>query len=232
MARGIIYIMTTAVPGLLKIGKTGSNNFEQRMYNLEHDGYRNVTALKRAFAIEVDDYDAKEALLHIIFEKSQVSDTELFALDVNVAIQLLSSFEGKVIYPKTETKEEIFTGATENTHGKLIPNGTYTFKRKKKSDNKVVHATAIVNNGRWTLIKGSILGIAEDMGVSQKAKRTRAELPIDSNGKLLDDYELGECSPSHAGTVVMNQSNNGWSDWHDTDGNPVDIYRSREEEEN
>lgn len=232
MANGIIYIMTTAVPGLIKIGKTGSKNFEQRMYNLEHDGYRNVTALKRTFAIEVDDYDAKEALLHTIFEKSQVSDTELFALDVNVAIQLLSSFEGKVVYPKTETKEEIFTGATENTHGKLIPNGTYTFKRKKKSDNKTVHATAVVNNGRWTLLKGSVLGMAEDMGVSQKAKRTRAELPLDSNGKLLDDYELGECSPSHAGTVVMNQSNNGWSDWHDVDGQPVDIYRSHEEEQN
>ena len=34
------------------------------MYNLEHDGYRNVTALKRSFAIEVDDYDEKEAMLH------------------------------------------------------------------------------------------------------------------------------------------------------------------------
>lgn len=26
MARGIIYCMTTIVPGLVKIGKTGSNN--------------------------------------------------------------------------------------------------------------------------------------------------------------------------------------------------------------
>ena len=233
MSRGIIYIMSTAVPGLIKIGKTGSNNFEQRMYNLEHDGYRNVTALKRAFAIEVDDYDVKESLLHTIFEKSQVSDTELFALDINVAIQLLSSFEGTVIYPKTETKEEIFTGATENTHGKLIPNGTYTFKRRKKSDkNKLVHATAIINNGRWTLLKGSVLGMAEDMGVSQKAKKVGASIPIDSNGKLLEDFELGECSPSHAGTVVMNQSNNGWADWHNGKGQPVDIYRSHAEETN
>ena len=60
MSKGIIYVMTTVVPGLIKIGKTGSSNFEQRMYNLEHDGYRNVTALKRAFAIEVEDYDEKE----------------------------------------------------------------------------------------------------------------------------------------------------------------------------
>ena len=31
MAKGIIYVMTTVVPGLVKIGKTGLNNFEQRM---------------------------------------------------------------------------------------------------------------------------------------------------------------------------------------------------------
>ena len=84
MAKGIIYIMTTVVPGLVKIGKTGSANFEQRMYNLEHDGYRNVTGLKREFAIEVDGYSEKESLLHTIFEKSRVSDTELFAFPLQL----------------------------------------------------------------------------------------------------------------------------------------------------
>lgn len=131
MSKGIIYIMTTAVPGLIKIGKTGTANFEQRMYSLEHDGYRNVTALSRRFAIEVEDYEAKEVLLQRIFEKSRLSDTELFALDVNIAVQLLSSFEGAVIYPKEESKEEIFTEATDNNNSLLIPDGTYTFKRRK-----------------------------------------------------------------------------------------------------
>ena len=226
---GIIYIMTTAVPGLIKIGKSKSTKFEQRMYILEHNGYCNVTALKRSFAIEVSAYDEKEIMLHTIFEKSRVSDTELFALDVNIATQLLSSFDGKVIFPKTETKDGIFDNAAENSQGKLIPNGIYKFQKKKASDNKTVHATASVTNGRWTLQKGSVLGIAEDAGVSQKAKALRAVLPIDSTGKLLEDVELGECSPSHAGAVVMNQSNNGWEDWKNTDGSPVDIYRHSHE---
>ena len=39
MPKGIIYLMSTAVPGLVKIGKTRSDCFEQRMYNLEHEGY-------------------------------------------------------------------------------------------------------------------------------------------------------------------------------------------------
>lgn len=98
MARGIIYIMTTAVPGLIKIGKTGLDNFEQRMYYLERNGYSNVTALKRKFAIEVDDYDDKEKLIDEIFSKSKVHNTELYALDVELAVQLLSSFEGNNYY--------------------------------------------------------------------------------------------------------------------------------------
>ena len=230
MSKGIIYIMTTAVPGLIKIGKTGTANFEQRMYNLEHDGYRNVTALKRSFAIEVDDYDEKEAMLHTIFEKSRVSDTELFALDVNIVTQLLSSFDGAVVFPKTETKSEVFDAAVDNAKGKLLPNGMYTFQRKKKSDNKVVKATAVIDYGRWTLLKGSVLGVVEDVGVSQKAKTLRMGMPIDSNGKLLEDTELGECSPSFAGSIVMNQSNNGWTDWKNKDGNPEDIYRNKNDD--
>lgn len=113
MARGILYVMETVVPGLIKIGKTGTNNFESRMYTLEHNGYYNVTGLKRRFAIEVDDYDEKEQLLDTIFSKSKVTGSELFAVDINLVVQLLSSFDGKVIYPKKESKEHVFDAAAE-----------------------------------------------------------------------------------------------------------------------
>ena len=92
--------METVVPGLIKIGKTGSENFEQRMYSLERNGYNNVVGLKRRFAIEVEDYDAKEALLDSLFDKSRLQNSELFALDIDMAIQLLSSFDGRQVYPK------------------------------------------------------------------------------------------------------------------------------------
>ena len=231
MEKGIIYIMTTAVPGFIKIGKTASANFEQRMYNLEHNGYRNVTALKRVFAIETADYEDKENLLHVIFEKSRLSDTELFAIDVNIAIQLLSSFDGTVIYPKTETKEEIFDEAADNNKSKIIPNGKYTLKRKKKSDDRTIEATAVVENGRWTLRKGSIVGVHEDTGLSQKARLFRATMAVDSNGKLLENTELGECSPSFAGCVVLNQPSDGWLDWQNKEGKPIDIYREKKTED-
>ncbi len=218
--------MTTAVSGLIKLGRTGSENFEQRMYNLEQNGYRNVTGLKREFAIEVIDYKDKESLLDTIFEKSRVGDTELFAVDKNIVVQLLSSFEGKIIYPKDERKNEVFKEAADNRSSSIIPDGSYTFERKKKSDgNKTVKATAVVDNGCWTLLKNSILGITEDKGVSAKAKALRNVAPMDANGKLLENLELGVCSPSFAGTVVMNQSNNGWDDWKNDSEQSIDIYR-------
>ncbi|HAL50235.1 MAG: hypothetical protein UU40_C0009G0005 [Candidatus Uhrbacteria bacterium GW2011_GWD2_41_121] len=106
--KGIIYIMTTAVSGLIKIGQTGTANFQERMRNLEANGYYNVSGLKRFFAIELDDYTDKEILLKEIFNKHQVGNSELFALDYDLVRQLLLSFEGKVIYPKDIDKEKEF----------------------------------------------------------------------------------------------------------------------------
>lgn len=112
MAKGIIYLMTTAVSGLVKIGKTGSINYPERMRFLEANGYYNVAGLKRYFAIELEEYDEKESLLHETFSKHQVGNSELFALDQDLIRQLLLSFEGKVIYPKNIDKEKEFEDVT------------------------------------------------------------------------------------------------------------------------
>lgn len=106
--KGIIYIMTTAVAGLIKIGQTGTPNFQERMRFLEANGYYNVSGLKRFFAIELDDYQAKERLLHEVFSKQQIGDSELFGLDYDLVRELLLSFEGTVIYPKDVNKEKEF----------------------------------------------------------------------------------------------------------------------------
>lgn len=110
MAKGIIYVMTTVVDGLVKIGKT--EDFDKRMRFLEKNGYCNITGLKREFAIEVEDFSEKERLIHTLFSKSRISDSELFSVDIDLAKQLLSAFDGKIIYPN-ENKEEIFIQATD-----------------------------------------------------------------------------------------------------------------------
>ena len=105
MSKGVIYITTTSVTGLIKIGKTRTDQFENRMSILEQNGYWNVGGLHRYYATEVDDYDEKERLMHTVFSKSQVANSELFALDKDLAKQMLESFEGRQIYPKIEIEE-------------------------------------------------------------------------------------------------------------------------------
>jgi hypothetical protein len=106
MAKGVIYVLTTAVSGLVKIGKTGTNNYQERIRFLESNGYSNVAGLKRFFAIELEDYSNKETLLHEIFGKHRVGGSELFALDQDLVRELLLSFDGKVVYPEKIDKEK------------------------------------------------------------------------------------------------------------------------------
>ena len=220
MARGIIYCMTTIVPGLIKIGKTGVDNFEQRMYSLESNGYRNIAGLKRRFAIEVDDFDEKEALLHDIFSKSNVPNTELFALDADLVVQLLSSLDGKQIFPQTLTKEEVFdmatdercTGTTEKT---VIPDGDYY------ADTKNGKATLRVKNSVLTVLKGSSCAPCH----ADWMPKARRDAKI-KDGILQEDVDCK--SLSTAGWVVLGRANSGWFTWKTRDGKPLDIYRSKD----
>jgi hypothetical protein len=111
--QGIIYIMTTAVSGLIKIGQSGTDNFKDRMRILEANGYYNVTGLKRFFAVELKDYTEKERLLIEIFDKHRVGNSELFALDYDLVRQLLLCFECKVVYPEHMNKDQEFDEVTQ-----------------------------------------------------------------------------------------------------------------------
>ena len=220
MAKGIIYVCSTAVQGLIKIGKT--KDFESRMRTLEDNGYRNVAGLKRQFAIELDNYEEIETLLDDLFAKSRVGNTELFSLDINKIIQLLSSFSGKQIYPVQETKEEVFEKATEMIQNQLIPDGNYTMTRKIKEFNVNVKATMCVGDGKFILKKGSIIA-------PYKFYRTpswvnmRKEMKIDSNGILMEDVECS--APSMAAALVVGQAANGWTSWKNKTNQFIDEYR-------
>ncbi len=229
VAKGIIYAMSTVVPGLVKLGKTGSDSFQSRMYNLESNGYKNVTGLKREFAIEVEDYDEKETLLDDIFSRSRVAGTELFALDINLVIQLLASFEGDQIYPpvQEETKEQTFEKATvertERRNAQMVPDGVYYASRKqKKNDNKTIKAEMTVEDGVFIIKRGQIVSPTETSGVSSGIVKLRSET-IDVDGIVQADVELA--SPSAAGEYVFGTSCNGWATWKNKHGEYIDKYR-------
>ena len=223
MAKGVLYCMTTVVPGLIKIGKTTVDSFESRMYTLERNGYSNVVGLKRHFAIEVEDYDEKETLLDDIFSKSRVPNTELFALDIDLVVQLLSSFDGKQVYPKSESKEEVFQKATKDRKVKAnwekIPDGKYHLCETKKGFGKV-EATMRVEGGLFIVEKGSTCAPVKDGWIPEVRKSA-----IIKDNILQEDVECN--SPSTAGWIALGTSNNGWIYWKDENGQPVDIYRQK-----
>lgn len=220
--------MTTVVPGLVKIGKTGSDNFEKRMWDLERHGYFNVTGLKRAFAIEVDDYDEKEAMLDDIFSRSRVPNSELFALDVDLVMQLLSSFEGIQVFPKTTAKAQEFERATEerraNPEKGVVPDGVYHFVRKLKRGG-AVNAEMEVIEGRYVIHSGTKASPTEGAGLSVGIRQQR-EMFVGPDGTVTEDVEFR--SPSGAGAFVLGAACDGWMGWKDAYGNPIDVYRQGE----
>jgi hypothetical protein len=211
MEKGIIYVMTTVVQGLIKIGQT--TKFESRMSELERNGYYNVAGLKRKFAIEVDDFIEKEQLLHRLFSKNQVGQSELFSIDSDEVIQLLSSFNGRIIYPENTSSESIFAETTEliQVKEKVVPDGLYTMQVKGTE----INATMQVQNGQIFLKTGSVIA------PSQEYSR---QVQIIEN-TISADFLCS--SPSTAASIVAGNNRNGWLSWKDEQGNFIDVYRKK-----
>ena len=225
MAKGIIYLMNTCVDGLVKIGRTGVDNFEQRMAILESNGYRRISVLTREFAIEVEDYEEKEKLLHELFSKSRVGNSELFSIDINLVKQLMSSLEGKVIYPKDEKKEEIFVQATEVVEVKkgIIPEGRYYLKTKVKGLDYLPEAVLVVEEGKFFIEAGAKLAPISNITVKGWILKRNS---VKMNGFITE--ERIECdSPSMAAAIVCGHNKNGWHAWKNSKGKEIDVYRQQ-----
>lgn len=224
MAKGILYCMISAdeSQGVVKIGKT--TNFENRMREIESNGYRHFY-LKRHYAVEVENVDAKETALHKAFGYCRLGDTELFAVDKDVVTSLMSSFDGTKIYPQDVSNEEVLIDAVENIKTKVIPDGDYYIKHNGHT------ATMRVQNGKLTLVKGSY--IPEKTAPSFVTDLSyKTWLSIREN--LLEDNKLTEDLPmssvSRAGGIAVGRPSNGWMDWKNAEGQPIDIYRKKDED--
>ncbi len=231
--KGILYLMTTSHPGIIKIGKTEEYQFEKRMKYLEQNGYSQFNGLHREFAILVDDYDNKEQLLHQIFDKSRIANTEFFAVKINLVKKLLSAFAGEQIYPKDEV--EGLQSRIQNTNQSFrksvinknfgLPEGLYHTVSKK------YYGIMEYKNGGYILKKGTVIS-----PLSYGARRNQINYSMDRN-KLLnlkDDDSIilnedlifgNDTSTSFLGFLVSGRSTNGWTFWFDDKNEPIDKYR-------
>lgn len=196
MNKGIIYVMTTSVSGLIKIGRTGTDNFKQRMRLLEANGYYNVSGLKKFFAIELNDYESKEKLLHEIFGDHQVGNSELFALDQELVRELLLSYDGKTVYPEGINKEEEFDEVTEarkisalfSFYDKAISNGEQIrFIFDKQISATVVGEREVEYGGQIWKLSPLTYKIYQDKNQLNKSGAYRGAEHWEYKGKKLKD---------------------------------------------
>lgn len=227
MATGVLYVMSTVVPGLVKIGKTTTDRFDSRMHELERNGYNNVTGLRREFAIEVERYAEKESMLDDIFAKARVPGSELFALDINLAIELLASFEGRQIYPKTstESKSKVFDDAAKNhqesTDIQCIPDGTYYLDRKRPP----LRVEMVVEDGMLTIRAGQHVAEHDSDSAGSRVCELR-HANVSAGGTVRADVRFS--SPSQAGAFATGRSSNGWLEWKTADGQSINIFRAHQ----
>ena len=163
-------------------------------------------------------------------DKSRVAGTELFALDVDLAIQLLSALDGRQIYPKPseKSKEEMFEEATGNLESKVIPDGLYYLSKKiKRFDNKTVNSTMRVKNGSITVLKGSDFCPVDGTGCHSSISDRRKKAKTKDN-KLKKDEHFN--SVSLAAAFIIGTSSNGWLEWKTEDGKVIDKFRKKDVE--
>lgn len=251
---GCIYILVNpAFPNLVKIGY--ADDAQKRMRSLNSNS--GLPDPYHCYAIYKVKKRLEDLKLHGLIDSldstlRHARNREFYEMDADKAYSVLSAIaqisgdEEQLI--KNPFNDDYFDNGLNNASSVLVksnsvnnvpqtspkkslknilPDGTYFFRKKKIADNRNVSVTAVVKNGKWILLKDSVLGVFEDTGVPNKAKEIRTILPIDSNGRLLKDFELGECSPSFAGNLSMNRASNGWLDWKNDKGEPINIYRKK-----
>lgn len=128
MSRGKIYIMTNdAMPGYIKIGRT-TTTLEQRMKDLDTTGV--PLPFRCHYAVEVDDHEAKEKLIHDGFADHRVrQNREFFELAPERAMAILKALGGKEIAINNSMIDEFGQVLLETPQTERIVNrGKFTFK--------------------------------------------------------------------------------------------------------
>jgi hypothetical protein len=227
MARGTIYIATSEIDGLIKIGRT--QNIMKRKHELETAGYMRQKC-DVVFAIELNDYEAKESLLHTLFNNSRAGKSEFFAADIELVKQTMLAFSGTVVYPKNVKQEQMFKEVTEIITVKqgIIPEGEYTLTATVKGfDEKCTGTLLVTKDNKLILKKGAIFGPI-------KFKGQASWIDVRNNATMVGNV-LGEdiecTSPSMAASIVCGNAKNGWVMWKNSNDEYIDIYRKGKEED-
>lgn len=117
MKKGIIYILTNeSMPGLIKIGRT--TNIKRRLQELDTTGV--PTPFKLHYAIEVENHEEREQLIHQGLSEHRIrQNREFFKFEPESARALLQAIGGKEVNLE-------YIGIAIDSEGKEIEPEEYT----------------------------------------------------------------------------------------------------------
>lgn len=119
-------------------------------------------------------------------------------------------------------EEEVTNGVSSNDK---VPDGIYKFSRRiKKINNNLLEATMEVKDGKYILKQGSQITDVVSASIVPSIEEIRNNAQI-VDGILQKDIETN--SPSACLMIAIAMSCNGWSEWKNSNGEPIDIYRHK-----
>ena len=196
MSKGIIYIFTNdAMPNIIKIGIT--TDLKQRLQSL--DTTATPLPFRCHYAIEVEDYEVKEKLIHDGFADHRIrANREFFTLSPERAVSILKAIDGKEIkFGNNEMIDEegqvvenrkiekslrsVFTFSSAN-----IPIGSeITFTRNHDIKAKVISDKKVEYEGEVYSLSMLAQRLLNNMGYNWKAVQGPAYFEYE--GEILSD---------------------------------------------
>ena len=198
MSKGIIYIFTNdAMPNVIKIGIT--TDLERRLRELDTTG--TPLPFRCHYAIEVEDYDIKERLIHDAFADHRVRpNREFFTLAPERAVSLLKAIGGKEVqFGNNEMIDEEGKVVEENSRidkitkrsnftfsGVNVPVGVeITFTRDDTKKAKVISDKRVEFEGEEYSLSNLAQKLFEELGYHWKSVQGPAY--FEYNGEILAD---------------------------------------------
>ena len=199
MSKGIIYIFTNdAMPSVIKIGIT--TDIKRRMRELDTTGI--PLPFRCHYAIEVEDYDIKEKLIHDAFSDHRVrKNREFFTLSPERAVSMLKAIGGREVqfgnnemidedgstFENAKIEKSLRTPFTFSSAN--IPVGAeITFTRDENKIAKVISDKKVEYEGEEYSLSALALKFFNELGYNWKAVSGPASFKYD--GEVLSDRRL------------------------------------------
>ena len=229
MAKGIIYLMSTSLPGVTMIGNVPVSDYVAEIEKLNEAEYAGLTNFSLIYSSLMEGYTQRCAMIRNLILHRRIGETNLYTVEAGILTQLLSSMTGEQIYPappKTEDITETLRNATieggrKENWGK-VPAGTYFLSENRRLLGHI-DAAMYVEKGMFVVKAGS--QCFPSIGLAPKIR----ERAVIESGVLREDVVCR--SPSAAASLVMGRNFNGWLAWKDINDIPINVYRVQDEAE-